>query len=98
MPFLRRIALKKFCKITFHLMKSLDLTPFLTSLPFCRLKWYYHPRHVLSLARRQFSNSFYFAVLQGIFITKILPDGPAKGILEPGDKLLKVSTKYINIL
>lgn len=28
---------------------------------------------------------------QGIFITKILPDGPAKGILEPGDKLLKVN-------
>ena len=30
-------------------------------------------------------------LFQGIFITKILPDGPAKGILEPGDKLLKVS-------
>eukprot|EP00794_Sanderia_malayensis_P008133 gene8133-9003_t len=28
---------------------------------------------------------------KGIFITKILPDGPAKGILEPGDKVLKVN-------
>ena len=36
--------------------------------------------------------NFKCSSLQGIFITKILPDGPARGVLEPGDKVLKVDT------
>ena len=36
------------------------------------------------------SHPYIFLYFQGIFITRVIPDGPAANILQPGDKLLEV--------